>query len=221
MLVALEQLDSVLLAVLLEQRVAEIVGPGPGRAHEPRFDLRHVVAGPHPAGRVHDVLHADQQRLAQLERPVQVGAAEGLDQDPPHPLAVLGVEPITRDRDQAGHEPVEGVGAHEQAESLALSQTEDPHRDREQLIVLDLEQGVARVALEDVDQALGVVAVGGEAGAVEHALHLPAEQRDVARAGLVGRRRVEAEEAPLADHLAVGVEALDPDVVEVRGAVNG
>jgi hypothetical protein len=64
------------------------------------------------------------------------------------------------------------VGPHEQAQALALAQVEDPHGDLEQLVVRDLEQLVARVGLEDLEQRLLVVAAVREGGALEHRVDL-------------------------------------------------
>ena len=137
------------------------------------------------------------------------------------PLAVLGVEAVARDADEALDEPVKPVPAHEQAQPLALAEGEDPDRDLQQVVGLDLEQRVARIGLEDLEQRLVVVAVRREPGAVEHVLHLAADDRDLPGARLVRGGRVQAEEAALADHGAVLGEPLDADVVEVRRPVDG
>ena len=98
----------------------------------------------------------------------------------------------------------------EQPHPLALAKPEDADRDLEQVVGVDLHQQVARQGLEDVDQALGVMAVGGEAGVVHDVVELVAQQRDLPRAGLVGGGGVQAEEPALADHLAVGANRLTP-----------
>ncbi len=77
------------------------------------------------------------------------------------------------------------------------------------------------MGLEDVDQRLARVAVGPEVGLLEDLLDLAAQQRDGARAAVIGRGGEQPEEAVLADHLAVRVEALDADVVHVARAVDG
>ncbi|HLX22748.1 MAG TPA: hypothetical protein VKR38_05325 [Usitatibacter sp.] len=64
------------------------------------------------------------------------------------------------------------------------------------------------------------MAVLAEARALDHLRHLAAQERHFARIGVIGRRRVQPHEAPLADHLARGIEALHSDVVEVAGAVH-
>ena len=135
--------------------------------------------------------------------------------------AVLGVEAIARQVDEAGEEAAERVAADEEPNALPLAEVEDPERDLEELVLRDLEELVARVRLEDLDERLVVVAALRQARALDHPLRLAAEDRDLPRARAVGGVRVEAEEAPLAGDLAGGVEALDADVVEVRGPVHG
>ena len=88
-------------------------------------------------------------------------------QDPPHPLAVLGVIAIARNRDQAVDEPVESVTTDEQAHALALAEPEHAHREVEQLVGLDLKQRVARIGLEDLGQRRRLVAVRRESGTAE------------------------------------------------------
>ena len=78
--------------------------------------------------RADDVVHAREARLAQLERPVERDAAERLEQDPSDVLAVLGVETVARDADQALDEPLERVPPDEQSQPLALAEPEDPDR---------------------------------------------------------------------------------------------
>ena len=211
----------VLLAVLVDQRLAQLVGPGADHLDEARLDRPHVVAGDRVLAEADDVVDAREARLAQLERPVERHPAERLEQDPADPLAVLGVEAVARDAHQALHEPLERVSPQEQPQPLALAEPEDPDRQVVQLLGLHLEQRVARVGLEDLEQRLAVVAGRREPGALQHAFDLAADDRDLARARLVRGRRVQPEEAALADHLAVVGVPLDADVVEVRRPVDG
>src|SRR5437868_13065513 len=108
-------------------------------------------------------------------------APELLAEDPPDPFAVLSVEAVAREADQAVHEAVEWILPHEQPQPLALAQAENAHGDLEQLVGLDLEQRVAWVGLEDLHQGLGVMALGRESGPVEHPLDLASQHRDLER----------------------------------------
>src|SRR5437763_206961 len=135
--------------------------------------------------------------------------------------AVLRVAAIGRHEDETRQEAPEGVAPHEQADALTLAEVEDPHRDLEQLVEGHLEDLVARVVLEDLDERLLVVAPVREGGLREDQVDLAPEDRDLARAGVVRGGRVEAEEAALAGHAALVVEALDANVVEERRPVDG
>ncbi len=219
-LVGAEHLARLILAVLLDQRGAEVVVPRPGRLDEPRLELGEVDVLRRAVGTVDDVVHAREHRLGELEEPVDVRAAERVGEDPGDALTVLGVEPIPRDADEALDEAIEPIPTHEQAQPLALAEGEDPDRDVEQIVALNLEHGVPRVGLEDLDERLVVMAVRREPGALEHVVDLAAHDRNLARARFVRNARVQAEESALTDDRAVRVELLDADVIEVRGAVH-
>ena len=173
-----------------------------------------------PVGRMDDVADAHEQRLGELQRPVEVGPAELVDQDPPHPLPVLGVEAIAWDADQALDKAIELVAADEQPYALTLAQAQEPHRDREQIVRVHLEQRLTGIGLDDLGERLGVVAVRRKARPLEDAVELAAQDRDVPHPLLVGRCRVQAEETALADNRTAGIESLDPDVVQVRRSVD-
>ena len=219
--VALVQRDCSLVTGMIDERVAEVVRPRARGRGEARLDLRHVVVG-HRAGLgVDDVVQAGQHRLGDAGRVVGALARERLLQDLLDLAPVLRVEPLARDEDQAGEEAAEHVAADEEPDAAALAEMEDAERDLEQLVVRDLEQLVPRVRLEDLDQRLVVVAAGQQARALEHALHLPPQQRDLPRARAVDGVREQAEEPALRSHLAGRVEALHADVVEIGRPVDG
>ena len=134
---------------------------------------------------------------------------------------VVGVEAVARQADDGRDEAVERVGSQEHPDPLALAEPEDPDRDPQQILTVDLEQRVSLEGLADLDQRLRVVAVGREPGVLEHVGDLFTDDRDLQCAGLVGGGRVQPEEAALAGNRAVGVVALDPDVVEVHRPVHG
>ena len=208
-----------LLAFVLDQRLLEIVDPGARRGEDAALD-RVGVDLEQPRLAVDHVMQAHQHRLRHARRVVDARRVERFAEDRLDATAVVGVEAVARDEDQARQEAPELVGPDEQPQALALAQVQDPHRGLEQLVDRDLEQLVARVGLEDLDQRLLVVAVVREGGALEHCVVLAAQDRDLGRARVVRGVRVEAEEAALADDVAVGVEQLDADVVEVGRAVN-
>ncbi len=95
----------------------------------------------------------------------------------------------------------------------------DAHGIIEQLVFADLEQFVARIGLENIEQRLAAVTEAWEAGTDQNCLDLAPQERDVTRAAVVGGRGVEPEKAVLADDLARRIEAFDADVVHVDRAV--
>ena len=79
----------------------------------------------------------------------------------------------------------------------------------QQLLGRDLEELVARVRLQQLQQVLAVVARRLEPGRVEHLAHLAAQHRHPQHALGVGRRREQPEEPALPGDRAGGVEGLD------------
>jgi hypothetical protein len=132
--------------------------------------------------------------LGDARRVVDRRRAGGGSEDRLDPPPVLRVEAVARHEHEQREEAPERVAAREQAQPLALAEVEDPHRHFEELVVRDLEQLVARVGVEDLEQGLLVVAAVREPGALEHAGHAPAQDRDLGGARAVGGVRVEAEE---------------------------
>ncbi len=94
------------------------------------------------------------------------------------------------------------------------------HDDGDELLRADLEELVTRVGLEQLQQVLRRVAVGWETGQAQDFLHLAVQDGDAPDALGVGRGAEEPEEATLTDDVAVLVELLDADVVEVRRTVH-
>ncbi len=89
-----------------------------------------------------------------------------------------------------------------------------------EVVRADLQQLVARIALEDRGERLAAMAGGQKGGALDDIGDLPAQQRHLPRILGVYRVRIEAEEARLSDDLALGAEALYAYVIEVSGAVH-
>src|SRR5262249_4700191 len=75
--------------------------------------------------------------------------------------------------------------------------------------------------LQHREHRLAIVACGIEPEMLDDALDLAAQYRNIARAAEVGSGGPQAEEAMLAVDAAAGVEGLDADVIEQRGAMNG
>ncbi len=223
--VAAQQLRGALLAELGGQRLAEAVGPGAGGRDEPRLDALLVGVGQlRQFGALRDADHEVQPGEDRLGVPggeVDAGAAELLledvDDPQPHPRGVA----VPRQVDEGGVVAPVLVLAQVQPQPAALLEVEHRGHDGLELVRRGLEQLVARVGLQDLEQIASVVAVRGETGPLQHLLDLAPDHRHPAHGLGVGGGREQSEEAPLTDDVAVRVELLDADVVQVRGPVHG
>jgi hypothetical protein len=114
------------------------------------------------------------------------------------PVTDRRVEPLEREVDEAGEKSAEDVVPDEEANPPPLAEMEDPERDVVELVLSDLEELLSRIALQDLDQRLVVVASEDESASVDDALRLPAQHRDLPRARSVHGVGIEAKEAALA-----------------------
>ena len=146
---------------------------------------------------------------------------EPLLQDPGEALPDAGVVAVAGQVDDDRHVAPVGVAADQHPHRPPLAGCHRGHGHRRELVDRGVEQLVARVGLERVHQRLAGVAARVEATALEHRLGLLADERDPLQRLGVGGAREQAQEAPLAVDLAVGVEGLHADVVEVRRPVHG
>jgi hypothetical protein len=199
----------------------EPVLPGAAGLRELALDRTDVDLLCRPLRRRHDVMHAGQHGLAELGREVGDAALKGVLEDLGEALAQLGVVALARHIDEAGGEAAEGVAAHEQRDTLPLLQIEDAERGVVELVVRDLQELVARICVENVQQRLGVMALGREARALQRPADLAAKQRNRSWIAAVGERGEETHEEPLAHHAAVQSEQAHADRVHMRRAVHG
>ncbi len=200
----------------------EVVAPGTRGVGEPALELGDVdVGNVHALGRVDHEVDPRRRRLAHPHRELDGLTAEAGLEDVGESLADAGVVAVAGQEDQDADIAAVGVAAYEDAQLAAPAGLHDPRGHRGQLVDRRVEQLVARVGLEGVDEGLAGVAVGIEADLVEDVLRALAQQRDPPHRLGVGRTREEAEEPTLADDLTGLVEHLDADVVEVRRAVHG
>ena len=172
-------------------------------------------------GRVDHEVHARGRRLVDAGGELDVLAAEPLAQDLGEALAHGGAVAVARQVDEHRDVAAVGVAAHERPQLAPLAREHHVLRDRGQLGRRGVEELVARVVLQGVHQRLAGVAARVEAGAAHHLGDLLAQHRDPGDRLGVGGAGEQAEEAALADDLAVGAERLHADVVEVRRAVHG
>ena len=132
-------------------------------------------------------MQAHEHGLGDSRRVVDARGAGGASEDRLDAAPVLRVEAVARDEHEHREEAPERVTAREQPQPLALAEVEDPHGHVEQLVRGDLEQLVARVGVEDLEQRLLVVAAVREAGALEDRGDPAAQDGDLGRARAVGR----------------------------------
>ena len=123
-------------------------------------------------GHADDELDSRERRLADAGRELDGLAAKGVLEDVGHPQADRRVVSVARDVDEARDEAAEVVLAHEQLGAAPLLELRDRHRGLVELLDAGLEQLVARVALEDLEEVLAGVAVRRHAGALEDVVHL-------------------------------------------------
>ena len=165
-------------------------------------------------------MDARQRLVGELGRERRTAAHEGRFQDRFHAQAQVGVEAVARHINQAGDEALVGVAPGEQAGAPVLLQMQDREAHLEQLVARNLEQLVAREALENVEQRFAVVTARREAGALDGAADPAAQQRNVHGRAVVGGRGEQADKAALALDPARLVEGLDADDVHMDQAMD-
>ncbi len=173
------------------ERGGQVVLPAARGLHDALFQLARVHLGHGARLATHGELDARQQGFGQQRRELAAGAMERLHQQLLDALAQVGVVLVARHEDQARDKSVEAVAPHEQPDALVLLQPQDADGDLEQLVLVGLEQVIARILLEDGDQRLVQVALGQEAGARQDVGALAPRQRNLAGADHIGRGRVQ------------------------------
>jgi hypothetical protein len=216
-----EQFQAARLSLGLDQRIAQLIVPASRGRGQARFDGLAIPGRNLPGHGAHREVDARQRGIAQLHVVLGARAGKRIEQNRLQLHAQVGRVGVARHVDQARDEAVEGVGPGQQAQALAFAQRQDAHRVVVERVVGQLVELVARVGLHQMVQRLLQVAAGGEAGARGQAAHLAAQQRGLGHPRAVGAGGEQADEAVLADHRALGVIALDADVVGVARTVHG
>ena len=134
---------------------------------------------------------------------------------------LLGLDPQRRvvallgDIDHAGEEAAVDIAAHEQPQHVPLLHLQHAETGGQQLLFTGLDQLVARVGFQHVQQRLVGMGARLKAGGGHDALEAVADEGDLGRTGVVDGGGIKADEAILSHHLAVLVEALDADVIHI------
>ena len=135
-------------------------------------------------------------------------------------LAHDAVVAVARHEDEDRDEAVELVGAHQRPHPRPLDQAENGCGVLPQGRHRHLEQFVARIAFQHVDQRLAGMVVPVEAGLGDDGLGLRPQIRDLHHRARVGGRGEQADDAQFAGQRALGGVGLDADVIEIDAAVH-
>ena len=206
---------------MLDQCLAEVVHPGADRLFDPLLDGRHVVLDRLTGDDTNYEMEPGEHRLREARLIVDRNTVKSFHQDALCGETGVGVVALPGKEEQRREEPAESVAPHEEPDLVPLLEMEDPQCRLVQLVRLHLDELVSGKGLQDGEQVLAVVAVGWEARTLDHHRDFAAEQRDTPRVSVVDDRRVQTEESPFPDHLAVRPEPLNTHVVEIGGTVDG
>ena len=171
-------------------------------------------------GEADDEVHPRQRGVGEEGIVGRDPAAIGLGQQVSRTGAQLGIVALARHVHQHRGETVIGVAAFEQAHARPVVEVQDVERGDQQVVGRHLEEFVARMVLDDILQALLVVAARQDVGLGQHAIELGADQRHLAGRPVIGLGGEQADETHLAGGLAVGAVALDPHIVHVAAPVD-
>ena len=174
----------------LDQRLLQMIGPGAADLDEPGLELGLIDIGDGAGRGVDDDMEARQLVVRHLGIEGAELAVIGLGQDLLDAQAELGGETVARQIDQAGDEALEGIAPDEEGDALALLQMQDAERRLEELVRAT--SGTARRAGKPSrmwSSALPSWLAGSKPARVDAGLDLAPEQRDLARAAAIGRRR--------------------------------
>ena len=175
-----------------------------------------------PGNRAQHDVQAGEHRLAHERLVLLAGRAERLMQDVGDLEPQRGRVAVARHVDEARHEAAVRIVAHEDPDPAALLEVQDPHRGRRR--ARRPTPGTARRADSSrapPSRSRALWLRGAKPARGDDRVDLLAQHRDVARVRVVRLRRVETDEALLSADLALRVELLHADVVEIRRAVHG
>ena len=134
----------------------------------------------------------------------------------PDPAVVALARNVNEDRDKA----VEAVAPRQHAHARTLAELKDGKRELIEQVFVDLEQFVARIGLQHIDQRLAGMARRLEAGTADDVVGLAPQIGNGAHRPRIGSRGEQPADAVFADQLAVPVETLDADIIHVDAAMH-
>ena len=173
------------LSLALDQHLAQTVGPGGRRLGNTLLDGREIDLAAILRIGAHDDVHARVDGSGDLHLRLDALAAEPVEDDLLDTLPYLRAVAIARHVDQHGIETMERVAAREHAHRAALIEIDDSAHDADEVLDVRLEQLLARIGLEDVQDRLAVVAVGVEVEELDDSLDLAPQNGNVAGTAVV------------------------------------
>lgn len=209
-----------LLAQVFMEGAAQDVLPGQHGLHHAGLQLGDIVVGQMFGTGADDEMHPRQRRFGNLDVELRALSVEGAQQNVLDAAAQVGVITVARHVDQRGDETAEQILAHEESEAMAFLHLEDAGSHFVQFLFGELKHFIARKRVEDMHQRFAAVTGGRISGMVDDVLNFFAQDGNVAGPRAVSQRAVEAEEAPLADHLARVVVAFDAEIIEMHRAMH-
>ncbi len=133
----------------------------------------------------------------------------------PDRLAHVAVVTLARNVDQDRDVAIEAVATRQYAHARPLVELQHRQREIIERVLVELEQLVARVVLQHVDQRLAGMPVRIEAGAGQHRVDLAAQVGDGPRRARIGGGGEKADDAELAHELAGAIETFHAHIVHV------
>src|SRR5215472_11252873 len=198
----------------------EPIRPAAAGLGELSFERRHVDRR-YPASRgPDDKMDPGQRRFVDLGIKGRDPAGERFLEDRRNAAAQLAVIALARYIDQTRDKALQWIAADEYGYPLALLQIENTGNGIEQLVLVGLEQFVAWIGVEDVQERLAVVTSGRQPGAFDDVTDFEPQQRYRSRIAAVGERGKQSDKNVNADDFAAWREPADADRVHVRSAVN-
>ena len=135
-------------------------------------------------------------------------------------LAHVGIVLVARNVNHNGYETIKAVDARQHAHTRPVGEFVDLAAEPRQEVGVDLEEFVAGIGFERVQQKLARMAVRVVAEIVDHPGDLRAQQRDFGHRARIGGGGEEADHPQLTGDIALLVEPLDADIVHMGAAVD-
>ena len=198
----------------------QIVFPGSGKTGDLALEFSGIGLGVIKGIETNDVVHPGEGTVAELRVKGREAATEGFPDQLAGLFTDLRVVPVARNEKQGRHETVELVTPDEELRAGTVMQVENAETDLQQIILVSLEQLVAREILDRVAQLLRRVGAGRLARPLEDTANLAPDQRHGAGALVIGLSGEQADKARLADHGTVLPIPFDSDIIHVDAAMD-